>query len=738
MKKMMKLIAMLTVVALMLGCVSCTLFKNYDYVNEAIAKTLGADALDLEMKTDIKVTAGETSEDLSYVYNVQMQGLQTKTPRFLTNVDVTLFGDTVPATVYGEDTYFYVVTEQDSVKLASGDLISKTDFADEWKARLVAVPEDVLKNAVETVNADGTKTVVLTYMESNAAYDHLIAQWKENLVGKYVGECSESVLTPSNMTVTAVINETTGYLVSYTIAFDANIVAKTVEGEEKTLSANIMYRTDYHAIGDAVTLNAPEGYADFEETDGLPLNAYEMMKDSVMDALFLTDFQADFRLDIAFAMSGMNMEIPTKITLSVKNALTDDKEFQYSMVTSMLGMDITQHIYYKDNFYYYFDEINKVKYEKNDETDEKYDYRTDVEMILKSLPEEAFKGIEVQRNADGTKTMTLTLNGGLLLRYYTDFVNMADELEIGDVTWKSADITLVWNKDNSLKSYTIDAKGDTIINEISSEASLVYGLEYKSTENVTVEVPEDLDAYLTMAEMNGVVFDIVNNAVQKTLEANEFIIDAYHYVEIDIEGEYLCVEQECSIAANRLQTISPIYRYFAESYVNESYYEEDVYYENGYYYIDSELHEKPFKIKEEYAPSYNVLAFISKALKVLPESAIEKVEIEGSQGAVCKLYWAIDPSEFKTVYPEIADISLWDYQISTVICREAGVYISVDVNGSLMDYYVYADFVATISEPGTSYQMNYYVEMYYQFDTSGSAVIITPPENYQDYPLNVD
>ena len=69
MKKMMKLIAMLTVVALVLGCVSCTLFKNYDYVNEAITKTAGTDALDMEMKTDVKVTAGETSEELSSAYH---------------------------------------------------------------------------------------------------------------------------------------------------------------------------------------------------------------------------------------------------------------------------------------------------------------------------------------------------------------------------------------------------------------------------------------------------------------------------------------------------------------------------------------------------------------------------------------------------------------------------------------------------------------------------------------------
>ncbi len=738
MKQMTKAIAILMIAVLMLGLASCTLFKNYDYVNEAITKTAGVNALDMEMKTDIKVTAGETNEDLSYVYNVKMKDLQTNEPDFLTDVDVTLFGETVPATVYYEDTYFYVVTEMENVKLASGDLISKYDFANEWKTKNALIPEDVLKNAEETVNTDGTKTVALSYEAEpfKAAYGNLITEWQGKLLTKYVGETVESSLTPSNMIVTVVIDETTGYLTSYTISFDADMTAKTTDDETKSLSANITYQTVYNAVEDAVVLNAPEGYADFEETDGLPLSAYEMMRDSVKEALALKDFEAEVQMKIALSMSGMNMEIPTKYVFSVKNAMTDDEEFQSTMTASLLGTEIRQHTYYKGGFYYITDEINKLKFEKNDETHNKYGYRGNVEYILKAFPEAMLEDVEVQRNADGTKTATFTLDSSLLIRrYFTEIINTVDAMDLGEIKWKTADITLVWNKDKTLKSYTIDAKADTVINKNTTEMSLMYVIDFKSTENITPAVPEDLDEYMTMAELNGVVFDIVNNAIKGVWDANDISVQASQYVDMEMEDTYIGIEQYYTIVANKLQTTSPVYRYILESSLNGIEIEEDVYYENGYFYINSNALEQPCKVREADAPSYSALASISKVIKMIPESALEKVKIEGSQGAVCKLYWEMEPSEFKTVFPELADVSVTGYQVGNVICREAAVYIVTDVNGKLLTYDLYADLSVTIAEPGASAKIDYYMEVYYDFDTSGATVIITPPENYQNYSL---
>ena len=737
MKTMTKVLSLLTAVVLVLGLTSCALFKNYDYVNEAITKTAGADALSIEMNTDVRVTAGEISEELSSDYTVTMKGLQTNAPAFLTETDVTLFGETVPATVYYENACFYVVTEEERVKLMSGDLIAKYDFADEWEKRNVTIPADVLKNAEETVNEDGTKTVTLSYGAEafQSAYSHLITEWQEKLVKTYLGEYSESSLTLSNMNVTVVINETTGDLVSYTVSFDADLSSKTVDGENKPLSANIKYQTVYHAIGDAVVLNAPEGFADFEETDGLPLNAYEMIKDSVIGALALKDFQADVNLDVAFSMAGMNVEMPSKITLAVKNALTDEEEFNYTMTTSVLGMDIRRNAYYKDGFYYTDDQLNQIKYPKNSDTEKEYGYRSDIEMLLKTLPETVLEGVEVKRNPDGTKTATFTLDGGLIPRYYTAFATMVNELDIGELKWKSAEITLVWNRDKTLKSYIIDAKADTIVSERSTVLSVKYGIEYKETENVTLTIPENLDVYKTKAEMNGIVFDIVNTAVKNVLDANELSVEAYQIVEMEMGESYLYVEQDYTIAANKLKTLSPVYRYIVKSDLNGEAFEEDVYYENGYYYIDSEAYTSAFKIKEADAPSYNALASISKVLKTIPDFALEDVQIEGSNGAVCKLYWEMDPSKFKTVFPELAKVEVNGYQVSNVICREAIVAIQTDVNGKLLSYNLYADLSLTVSEPGASAQLDYFMNVGYEFDTSGAAVIITPPDNYQTYPL---
>ena len=735
---MKKYVSVLLVFALLFGFASCTLFKNYDYVNEAITKTAALDSAELTVTTNVQVTANDTPETLSSEYHVKMKGLQTIAPTFSADMDVTLYGETVPASVYYEAPYYYVKTELDSVRLEKGDLLEKTDFASEWKKMNAIIPEEILKTAVETEKDDGTKSVTLTFDADafTAAYDTLLRTWHEKLVADHVGEYSESSLTVSNAKAEIGVHETSGYLTYYSVSCTLDIASKNTLGEDKPISAVLTYSTTYRDAGADITPDTPEGHTDFEITDGLKLDPYKLMTEAVENARNLNDYKADVNLDIKFKTMGMQMDMPTSIALRVKDAQTENRTFSYTMTMSMLGIEISQDVYFADGFYYMNDGLNKIKYPYSEENEKTYGYKTDIDMLLKTLPENFFENVEVQRNADGTKTIALNIPS--VFRYYTDLTADVKDGAGYNLIWSDGDLTVVINKDGSLKSYELVLKPYANIEGVTTDFNITYGITYRNDDDIAPIVPEDLSAYLTLAELNGVVFDIVNQAVTDVLNANEMSVTCNLESITSVSNiSEVSIAQNYTLAANQLQTFSPVYRYIVESQVNDIHLIEDVYYEDGYYYISSDAMKEPLKMAAVNLESYNVLASISKILQTIPDTALEKAETQGAKGAVCTLYWELDETDFRNKFPNFWELNVTGYRVTKQNLDGAYIEVTTDANGKLLSYSIFYEVSAELSPDFGLYlkseKLTASGSVSYTFGTSDAAIIVTPPENYQNY-----
>ena len=725
---MKKALLLAMVLALVLGAASCSAFKNYDYVNNAVLKTSALDSAKIDVDTRIQVS-GE--EEKAFSYTVSMKGLQTGTPAWQTETDVTLYGETVPAAVYYEAPYYYAVTENDSVKLESGALIAKTDFVSDWKLACNTIPEEVLKETSEADRGDGTKAAVMSFDANTFTqlYGDLISKWHASLVSEYVGEYSESNLTLSDMTAEIVVNENSGYLVSYGIFCKMDIASKNKAGEDKPISASLSHQIVYHEAGADISVALPDGSADFELTDGLKLDPYKLLTGALEKTKALNDFNADIRIGIAFDMGGFRMDMPVSISLCAKGAHTDAHTFAYTMKTSMLGMEMVQDVYYANGFYYSNDGVYKIKSSANTENEKEYGYQSDIDMILISLPEVLFEGIEVQKNEDGTKTIEIPVDA---VGCYPDFTLMINEMLGSTCMWDSGTMTAVINKDGSLRSYDIAFRPTGRMEGILVTYDITYGITYNDIEKIP-EAPADLSEYKTIEELNGEVFDIVNNAIANVLDANDLsVVAALESEQRFGSTDTLSIAQEITFAGTQLKTLAPVYRYIATTDTNGYTIIEDAYYKDGYYYIDANIFEEPIKAEESQAPSYNMLEAMSKVIKQVSDSQMQNAEIEGGAGEISYLYLELDGEAFQAMFPELWNASISGYYAPQKFFKSAELSIMADENGKLVSYTLFYDINMLLTPVGGYQNESFYLTetISYMFDTSDAAIIVEPSEAY--------
>ena len=733
-------LALIMAISLILGCTSCALFKNYDYVNEAIAQTAALDAVDIETKTTLAVTANGTSETVSAANRVAMKGLQTKSPVFLTEADITLYGETVPATVYYEDTFYYVVTETESVKLASGELIGKTDFANEWQKTVQPFTEDMLKTAEEEVHEDGTKTV--TVLADATAFQQTheaqLADWHAKLVETYVGAYTASTMQVSDTKYIVTVDTESGLLKAFSAVCHIEIVSTSAAGEEITVSAVMENTTLYHGTGDDVSCEAPAGYVDFELTDGIRIDPYKLTKKAIDRARALNDIDADIRLTISASMQGMEMTFPITYDIQVTDALSENPTSALSYHYAVFGTDITEEVYYKDGYYYVdSSESGQSKNKATEELDDSYGHEAQVDFVLQILSEQDLASTEVEKTADGMKKVSLPLTPARFYELYPDLMGPLSEMLGGEngLDVKSPAVTITVDGDGNLQSYAFSF--DFVIDMMEGYAMdfhLEYALTYHNFgEPVTVIPVEGWETFLTPAEKNASVFKIVNDAVRKTVESDTLSVYQYSETLTNIGGEGVEIYQELELAAKGLKS-DPVYRYQSATELLGSTFCEDVYYEKNTFYINSEMLDVPIKAPSGVAESYNALSGLYAALQEMPDSLAEKAITEIDEDGYAWLYVELTDAEFRSIFPYFANKITSEaigYPISNVKPGELYAEIYVSPEGEILYYDLNYEFTFRVLHGGV--QLDAHAIAYVSFEFEEVSVTPEPMQGYQNF-----
>lgn len=232
--------------------------------------------------------------------------------------------------------------------------------------------------------------------------------------------------------------------------------------------------------------------------------AYEVYTAALNKNNELDSYELAIDMKMSVAADGVSTDIPMSYDIKVAGAKSGSPVYSAEMKMSMAGMTFTVPMYFDGNYLYteMFGEKMKESAENSD-----LDLESFTTLASKLQSEEAFNGVTVTENEDGTKSMEIAMNSGDFNEAYGAFMDallgsLGEELNgVGvSTTVDNAKSIVTVNKDGYIEKVAF--KGDikltmTVEGENSEMTiSLDVNSEYRNIgETVTVTAPEDLDSY---------------------------------------------------------------------------------------------------------------------------------------------------------------------------------------------------------------------------------------------------
>ncbi len=733
MKKLLTvLLAVFVMTALLLSFSSC---KNYGYVNQALKKAEGWDAVDFDIKTDVHVTAGDKKEELSSEYSAKIQYIHSLDPVTAAKTRVTLYGETVPADVYHTNGSYYVLTNNDAVKLKNGNLIEGAGFIVDWKNMLSAIPNSAVKTAEERDNGDDTKTATIPVEEDffETVYRNAIDSWHKKLVEQYANCTSASVVRVTNPTVAVTVNSKTGVLVSYTGKCTLNITAEVSSGVMTEISATFDQTLSCNGNGKSVTIELPEDYEDYKLSDGVKLDSNKILSNAIAGAVTRSEMDASLYVTLG-------AETVSSKNIKAKGINTEAWIFAWDEISVLKDKQVKNEVYYENGWYYtnVYGELAHLKYERSPETDAAYGYEDEILSLLNALGESDFKSATASSNEDGTRTFTITLTSSRFLKTQEGLlIDAKKRLESdGTVTVSDAAVEMIVDKKGVLKKYTVSFALSAKEGEDNIPVDFSYSLVYNASE-APVEVTPLLgyETFFPALERKQEFFGDVNKAIEKILGADS--LNAYifysQYANVGKSFFRIDKQQESVTAAVDMKT-NP--KHFTAFTITENGlpYKEEVYCEDGSFYIRSDMSDS-VKETEENLTEQNVFWMIYM-MQTLPEKYFEKMSVVTENGNTV-LSVSLSIEELQELFPDVAEslgINFVLPMMSYQYVKESRLAVTLNENNELVSYEVklVADF--GIDFTGKKYDGEAALEIYYEFNTDRSDISITPPDGYKDFP----
>lgn len=176
-----------------------------------------------------------------------------------------------------------------------------------------------------------------------------------------------------------------------------------------------------------------------------------MEKTQELDSLYAT-----MKMDISMSAEGISMEIPVDMILKIKDVKSENPVIYANVSMTMMGMNVQSEMYQEDGWGYYIN--NGEKYKVNLAEEVGLDYTHNLESLIQELPEKIMKKAKIKSKADGSMTLTVSLEEGDVKEYFGEY--MADMgYGIDNAAIKKATVSMT-AKNGYLTFYEIDMEMD--------------------------------------------------------------------------------------------------------------------------------------------------------------------------------------------------------------------------------------------------------------------------------------
>lgn len=226
-------------------------------------------------------------------------------------------------------------------------------------------------------------------------------------------------------------------------------------------------------------------------------SAYSVIGSAVEKTQALDSMAAEMKIEMNMAMEGMTMSIPITADMKVKDLQSENPIVSSNISMSMLGQNVEMEMYQEGDWAYIV--IDDMKYKTNiTEAESEYDYSDDMNDMLKSLPEELLKDVQVVVNADGSKTVTVSIPDEKFSEIYEDFLEGLDTAtgtEGADIKISDAVVTITVAEDY-ISVYDMKFNMDMEIEGVATATEVKATITYKDLgTEVTVTPPEGYESF---------------------------------------------------------------------------------------------------------------------------------------------------------------------------------------------------------------------------------------------------
>ena len=619
MKKIVTIfLSVFVLLALALSFSSC---NRSAYVNQSLSKAKGWDAVDFDVKTNIQATVLDQTENLSSEYSVKIKYPHSYDPLVIAKTNVTLYGETVPADVF-YDGFYYVVTNNDAVKLRSATLIEGGAFVADWKNILTALPNSAVKAAEEKENGDGTKTATVSVDVTTfeKIYLNVLDEWEKKLVKQYADGATVFDLRVSEPKISVTVYSNNGTLKSYVGECRLELLAESPTGELVTVTMAFSQTLSCNGYDTEVAFEFPEDYEEYMLSDGIDLDFVGMLSNAVDKALKLSEIDISLRL----ALGAENISFKN---VQANGIGTENWSFVWNETSLRNDKWVNSEVYYINGWYYtnVYGELQHLKYERSEETDEFYGYESDFQYLLKNLINDDYKSATFVSNGDGTRTFMVPFTPSRFQNAYGELVTEAKSIANikGAVAVSDVGVELILDKKGTLKSSTVSFA----LTEKSAENPIPYDFAYGVTFNnagktVTVTPLEGYELFFLALERKQEFFGDVEKAIEDVLGADALNAYIFYSQYVDAEILKFNIQQESVTAAVDMKTNPKHFSKFTITDDGETYHEE-IYCEDGFLYIKSDIDDS-LKMSVEDVPDKDIFWMIYM-IKMLPEKYFDRV-----------------------------------------------------------------------------------------------------------------
>jgi len=232
---------------------------------------------------------------------------------------------------------------------------------------------------------------------------------------------------------------------------------------------------------------------------------YEIVNEAIANTTALDSMHATMKMNMDMELGGLGTSVNVPITADIKaTGLQGESPVILSDVTvSVMGMGVTTSTYTEGEYLYMsvMDEKYKVKIAEMDD----YDGMSDVNNMLKSLPEELLAEVVATENANGTKTVKVSVPQDMLQTLYADLITQVQEsaaegATVSDCAISDAEVEITVSEDGYVAEYNMEFDMEMTMSmaglEVTVSAEVEAEIEIENPgEPVTVTPPEGYQDY---------------------------------------------------------------------------------------------------------------------------------------------------------------------------------------------------------------------------------------------------